>query len=140
MRGYSGSIGSLTLTIISASAHTSSAEGMIVAPASSYRESSKPEPSPALRSTTTLCPASASARGRAGVKPTRYSLSFISLGSPTITVVCLQSFSLGTRARGFSDRCSHLVGSELIKRYEANFRLLEVDLINLRALQLAAVV
>src|SRR5207237_7822028 len=88
----------------------------------------------------TLCPASVSARTPAGVRPTRYSLSLISLGSPTITVVCLQSFSLGTRARGFSDRCSHLVGLELIKLYEANFPLLEVDLINLRALQFAAVV
>src|ERR1043166_9683373 len=102
MRGYSGSIGSLTLTIIFAS---------------------PPTPPPP-----------------AGVRPTRYSLSLISLGSPTITAVCLQSFSLGTRARGSSDRCSHLVGLELVKLCEVNSELLEVDLINLRALKLAAVV
>src|SRR5436305_13450387 len=125
MRGYSGSIGSLTLTIISASAHTSSAEGMMVAPARSYRESSKPEPSPALRSTIQRCPASVSARTPAGVSPTRYSLSLISLRSPTITVVSLQSFSLGTRARLLSDRCSHRVGLELAKLQEVSFPLLE---------------
>jgi hypothetical protein len=86
MRGYSGTIGSFTFTIISPSPQTSSAVAKMVAPARWYSESSKPEPAPALVSTITRCPASVKARTPAGVNPTRYSLSFISLGSPMITV------------------------------------------------------
>src|SRR5438128_12468543 len=59
---------------------------MIVAPARVYNGSSNPEPSPALFSTNTRCPASVKARTPAGVRPTRYSLSLISFGSPMITV------------------------------------------------------
>src|SRR5258708_5868922 len=94
MRGYSGAIGSFTLTIISASAQTSSADSIIVAPARWYKESSNPDPSPASFSTSTRWPASVSARTPAGVSPTRYSLSLISFGSPMITVFCSNCFGL----------------------------------------------
>src|SRR5438132_11623882 len=59
---------------------------MEVAPAFWYKESSKPDPSPALCSTSTRWLASVNARTPAGVRPTRYSLSLISFGSPMITV------------------------------------------------------
>src|SRR5438876_7308592 len=45
-----------------------------------------PDPSPALVSTSTRCPALVSAFTPAGTSPTRYSLSFTSLGRPTIIV------------------------------------------------------
>src|SRR4051812_28438651 len=86
MRGYSGAIGSLTFTIISALAQTSSAESIMVAPARSYSALSKPEPPPASVSTMISWPASLSARTPAGVSPTLYSLSLISLGRPTIKI------------------------------------------------------
>src|SRR5437868_2576608 len=85
MRGYSDAIGSFTFTIMSALAQTSSTVGTIVPPARSYSGSSKLEPAPASVSTRTLWPASVSARTPAGVRPTRYSLSLISLGRPMIT-------------------------------------------------------
>src|SRR5438132_13077284 len=59
---------------------------MEVAPAFWYKESSKPDPSPAFFSTSTRWPASVNARTPAGVRPTRYSLSLISFGSPMIKV------------------------------------------------------
>ena len=51
-RLHSSGCGSLTLTIISASANTASASGAIVAPAAMYASSSRPIPPPASCSTT----------------------------------------------------------------------------------------
>ena len=74
----------MTLKIISARFHTSSAEARIEAPAPVYSESAIPDPTPAPASTTTLWPAAVSDRTPAGTSATRFSLSLISLGSPTI--------------------------------------------------------
>ena len=82
IRGYSGAIGSLTLTIISPVCQTSSAVSSIVAPALTYCSSEKPEPSPADFCTKSSCPASFNACTPAGVNPTLYSLSLISFGNP----------------------------------------------------------
>src|SRR5207237_3065487 len=81
---YSSSTGSLTLRIISACAHTSSTDAR-VACSRAYSSSRKLLPLPALRSTTTRWPASASARAPAGVSATRCSPGLISRGTPMIT-------------------------------------------------------
>ena len=80
-REYSTSIGSLTLSSSSASPQTSSTE-TICAPTASYASSGKALPSPALCSTRTSWPASASSRAPAGVSATRYSSDLISLATP----------------------------------------------------------
>src|SRR5215213_540501 len=130
IRGYSGAIGSFTFTIISAVAQTSSAELTIVAPARSYSVSSKPEPSPALTSTRMSCPASLSARTPAGVSPTRYSLSLISLGRPTSTV--LFSGKPSTDSADYTELSVQCVdGFSLIS-------LRRFELVDLGALQFAA--
>src|SRR5574344_185754 len=81
-RAYSGSIGSFTLTIISASAYTSPMVGKIFAPTSSYSLSGNPLFSPAECCTNTVCPCFISSATPAGVIPTRFSLSLISIGIP----------------------------------------------------------
>src|SRR6202453_597520 len=87
MRWYSGSIGSLTLRIMSPSAHTSSAVGRIFAPAVMKSSSGMDEPSPALASMTTSWLLRTSSCTPAGVIATRYSLSLISRGIPTFMAV-----------------------------------------------------
>src|SRR4051794_39637945 len=99
MRAYSGSTGSFTFTIISAFAHTSSAVSRIVPPARSKSTSGMPLPSPAERSTNTVCPALTSALTPAGTRPTRYSLFLISFGTPTIIAGSLLSVARGDRCR-----------------------------------------
>src|SRR2546422_5487404 len=84
MHGHSGSIGSFTLTTISALAHTSAALGTSVPPAARYASSANPEPSPAPCSTSTLCPSPTSDSTPAGTSATRCSAVLISLGTPTI--------------------------------------------------------
>src|SRR5512135_2506332 len=86
MRFHSGSIGSFTLRIISALAHTSSTEPAMVAPTARYASSAKPEPNPAPCSTSTVCPSPTSASAPAGTSATRYSAVLISFGTPTIIV------------------------------------------------------
>ena len=53
IRSYSSATGSLTLRIMSAVPHTSSAVSSIVAPAATYSSSGICEPSPAVFCTTT---------------------------------------------------------------------------------------
>src|SRR5689334_12428250 len=84
MQGHSGSIGSLTLTIISAFAQTSPALGTSVPPVSRYASSPKPEPRPAPCSTNTVCPSPTSDSTPAGTRATRFSAVLISFGTPTI--------------------------------------------------------
>src|SRR5512134_3963978 len=86
IRGHSTAIGSFTLKIISALAHTSSAVGRIVAPAATYAESGNPLPSPAPCSTCTVCPCPTSDSTPAGTSATRFSLVLISFGTPMIIV------------------------------------------------------
>jgi hypothetical protein len=57
IRGHSAAIGSFTFMIMSARCQTSSAVPSICAPAFTYASSGKPLPSPAVVSTTTVCPA-----------------------------------------------------------------------------------
>ena len=80
-RGYSSSIGSLTLRIRSAVAQTSPT-GASCAPTLVYSSSRKPLPTPASCSTTTRWPASTSACTPAGVAATRCSPGLISRGTP----------------------------------------------------------
>src|SRR5690242_15273314 len=84
MHGHSDSIGSLTLTTISALAHTSAAVGTSVAPTARYASSGKPDPAPAPSSTSTVCPSPRSDSAPAGTSATRFSAVLISLGTPTI--------------------------------------------------------
>src|SRR2546427_505249 len=84
MHGHSGSIGSFTLTTISALAHTSAGFGTSVAPAARYASSANPEPIPAPCSTSTLCPSPTSDSTPAGTNATRFSAVLISFGTPTI--------------------------------------------------------
>src|SRR5712691_2648108 len=84
MHGHSGSIGSFTLTTISALAHTSAALGTSVPPATRYASSANPEPIPAPSSTSTLCPSPTSDSTPAGTNAIRCSAVLISLGTPTI--------------------------------------------------------
>src|SRR5881396_47148 len=84
MHGHSGSIGSFTLTTISALAHTSAGFGTSVAPAARYASSANPEPRPAPCSTSTVCPSPTSDSTPAGTSATRCSAVLISVGTPTI--------------------------------------------------------
>src|SRR6266576_2148071 len=84
MQGHSGSIGSFTLTTISALDHASPARGTSVAPAARYASSEKPDPSPAPCSTSTVWPSPTSDSTPAGTSATRFSAVLISLGTPTI--------------------------------------------------------
>src|SRR5438105_4760907 len=84
MHGHSGSIGSFTLTTISALAHTSAAFGTSVPPAVRYASSANPDPIPAPCSTSTLCPSPTSDSTPAGTSATRCSAVLISFGTPTI--------------------------------------------------------
>src|SRR5258708_23182294 len=84
MHGHSGSIGSFTLTTISALAQTSAALGTSVPPAARYASSANPEPTPAPCSTSTLWPSPTSDSTPAGTSATRCSAVLISLGTPTI--------------------------------------------------------
>src|SRR5213596_1346058 len=84
MHGHSGSIGSFTLTTISALAHTSAAFGTSVAPAARYASSANPEPTTAPCSTSTVCPSPTSDSTPAGTSATRCSAVFVSVGTPTI--------------------------------------------------------
>src|SRR6266550_4517037 len=86
MHGHSGSIGSFTLTTISALAHTSAAFGTSVPPAARYASSANPDPSPAPCSTSTLCPSPTSDSTPAGTSATRFSAVLISFGTPTIMI------------------------------------------------------
>jgi hypothetical protein len=70
--GYSGAIGSFTLSRRSAPLHTSSTE-TIDAPARSYALSGNALPTPASVSTSTSWPLWTSSRAPAGVSATRYS-------------------------------------------------------------------
>ena len=88
---YSTSMGSLTFMIISARAHTSSTSCR-VAPTASYCSSVKPLPRPPPRSTITWWPDCTSASAPAGTRAMRFSLVFISFGTP-ISIVCTRSGS-----------------------------------------------
>ncbi len=79
-RWYSAGIGSLTLTIRSAPAKTSSAGPTSVAPAAAYSSSVNREPAPAPACTSTRWPSCTSSATPSGVSATRFSLSLISLG------------------------------------------------------------
>ena len=83
MRPYSASMGSLTLSSRSASAHTSSAVSTICAPAALKSLSEIAEPSPAPAWMSTSWPRRVSSATPAGVMATRYSLFLISVGIPT---------------------------------------------------------
>ena len=85
MRLYSGSMGSLTFSSRSASAHTSSAVSMIFAPAAVKSASWIADPSPAPFWISTSWPRCTSSLTPAGVMATRYSLFLISVGMPTRT-------------------------------------------------------
>src|SRR5712692_40949 len=82
--GHSDSTGSFTLRIISALAHRSDALGTMVAPARSKASSPNPLPTPAARSTRTLCPSATSVSAPAGTSATRFSFALISFGTPMI--------------------------------------------------------
>src|SRR5207244_4481742 len=97
MHGHSGSIGSFTLTTISALAHTSAALGTSVPPATRYASSANPEPIPAPCSTSTLCPSPTSDSTPAGTNAIRCSAVLISFGTPTI--IAAPSSSARRRAR-----------------------------------------
>src|ERR1022692_3684657 len=83
-KSYSAFCGSLTLTMRSARCQTSAALPRIDAPASAYSWSARELPSPACSSTRTSWPASRRAVTPLGTRPTRVSLSLISLGTPII--------------------------------------------------------
>src|SRR5947208_3434183 len=63
-----------------------------------------PEPSPAPASISTVCPASVSASAPADTRDTRYSLSLISLGTPTIIRFAPGMRDEGRGMRGGKDR------------------------------------
>src|SRR5450759_4279605 len=86
---HSCGCGSLTLTIMSALAKISAALPAINAPAAIYCSSDKPIAAPAFFSTLTRWPHEVSSRTLAGVRPTRYSLFFISFGTPIHIVLSL---------------------------------------------------
>src|SRR5439155_346462 len=86
MHGHSASIGSFTLTTISAFAHTSAALGTSVPPATLYASSTNPQPTPAPCSTSTLCPSPTSDSTPAGTSATRCSAVLISFGTPAMIV------------------------------------------------------
>ncbi len=90
-RGYSASTGSFTPRTRSAVDQISSGSATILAPVATNSSSEMEEPSPAPFSTQTVWPWEVSSRTPAGVMATRYSSSFTSLGTPTITVVHLRS-------------------------------------------------
>ena len=93
-RWYSAAIGSLTLTIRSAPAKTSSALATSFAPAAANSESENREPAPASVSTSTSWPACTSSATPSGCTDTRFSLSLISLGTPTTRFCTLHSSHL----------------------------------------------
>src|SRR6266511_309479 len=103
MSSYSDGTGSLTLRIMSAWRHTSSAEPTNSAPARLYRSPCSDEPSPAPSWTSTWWPAAVSSRAPSGVSATRYSLSLTSLGTPTITVWPFPRPGCGKRTRPGDD-------------------------------------
>ncbi len=82
---YSSGIGSFTLRIMSASRQTSAAPATISAPLRSKRSCGMFDPVPAPSCSRTRWPAWVSSRTPSGVTATRYSLSFTSAGTPTIT-------------------------------------------------------
>src|SRR5215467_10740002 len=84
--------GSFTLTIMSAVAKTSAGVAAISAPARTYSPSSTPMPWPAFLSTITEWLWAVSSRTLPGVRPTRFSSTLISLGTPIRMLVPLQSF------------------------------------------------
>jgi len=89
MREYSCSIGSLTLSSSSASAHTLSAVVTISAPAALKSLSEMAEPSPAPAWMITSWPRRVSSATPAGVMATRNSLFLTSVGTPTSMVAPL---------------------------------------------------
>src|SRR5436309_9699107 len=82
----------------------SAADSTTVAPCSRYSSSVMPEPSPAPASISTVCPASVSASAPADTRDTRYSLSLISLGTPTIIRFAPGMRDEGRGMRGGKDR------------------------------------
>src|SRR4029078_1793989 len=76
-------MGSLTLTIKSVAANTSSAVPTTRAPAATYSSSGKPQPDPAPACTTTSRPSQTSSTTPSGCTDTRPSFSLISFGTPT---------------------------------------------------------
>src|SRR6267378_1208291 len=83
MRPNSPDWGSLTLQTTSARSHTSSAVAAIWAPARRYSSSVIADSAPAPACTTTVEPWWTSSETPSGVTDTRYSLTFVSLGTPT---------------------------------------------------------
>jgi hypothetical protein len=82
IRGHSTLMGSFTLMIISAAAHTSSAVGRICAPTAVYCASSKPAAEAGALLHIHLWPAATSASAPAGTRAMRFSLVLISFGMP----------------------------------------------------------
>src|SRR5437868_13786497 len=95
---YSLGTGSLTFTIISARAQMSAAFSTIFPPATSYRASAIPLPTPAPFSISTWCPRAVSAATPPGTSPTRYSRVLISFGQPMIISSLRSRFALRKRA------------------------------------------
>src|SRR3954463_5350524 len=83
MRPNSPAWGSLTLQTTSPRSHTSAALSTISAPARRYSSSVMAAPTPAPVSTTTTEPRWTSSDTPSGVTDTRYSLTLVSLGTPT---------------------------------------------------------
>src|SRR5215211_7760045 len=94
--GYSGGIGSLTLSSSSDSAHTSSTDA-ICTPTRLYALSANALPTPAPASTTTSWPRRVSSSAPAGVSATRYSSGLISFATPIRTSA--QPYALAERVR-----------------------------------------
>src|SRR3954465_3812183 len=69
------------------------------APAFSYAASGAPIPVPAFLSMRTECPCATNSRADVGVRPTRYSCVFTSLGTPTIIGGLSSRLRLGERLR-----------------------------------------
>src|SRR5689334_21924417 len=101
--------------IRSAAANTSSASGRIFAPASTYSSSLNREPLPAPDCTTTWCPWCTSSTTPSGVRATRFSLSLISLGTPTTSALTMSPLGRGVSdqllgvGQGLAQHLLHLV-------------------------------
>ena len=82
-RPNSAACGSFTLQMTSPRSHTSSGVAAIWAPARRYSSSVMADSDPAPAWTTTVTPWWTSSDTPSGVRATRYSLTFVSLGTPT---------------------------------------------------------
>ena len=84
----------MTFMIISARAKSSRLSERMLAPYPAYVSSANPLPPPAPRSIRSVWPAMHRASAPAGVKATRFSLFFISFGTPIIMAFPLRTGGL----------------------------------------------